>query len=112
MNIEKVMIDYLLEHNIDAYAERPKEKPSTYVLVEKTGGTEANLIETATIAFQSVAPSLAEASFLNDAVKEIVGTADTLDRVSAVSLNSDANFTNPTAKQYRYQSVYNITYRI
>jgi hypothetical protein len=82
------------------------------VLIDKTGATCNNLIETTTIAFQSVALTLAEASFLNDQVKELINAADTLPRVSAVHLTSDANYTNPTAKQYRYQSVYEITYRI
>lgn len=112
MSIEQVMLDYLIEDGINAYVERPEEKPDTYVLIDKTGGTCSNLIETSTIAFQSIAPTLAEASDLNDQVKELINAADTLPRVSAVYLTSDANYTNPNAKQYRYQAVYEITYRI
>lgn len=112
MSIEEVMLNYLLDNGVDAYIERPEEKPDTYVLIDKTGGTCSNLVETTTIAFQSIAPTLAEASALNDQVKELINAADTLARVSAVHLTSDANYTNPNAKQYRYQAVYEITYRI
>ena len=81
MSIEEVMLNYLLDNNVEAYIERPEEKPDTYVLIDKTGGTCANLIETSTIAFQSMAPTLAEASSLNDQVKELINTADTLPTV-------------------------------
>lgn len=97
---------------VPCYGERPQKPPQAYVVLDKTGGTETNLIERSTIAFQSIAPTKAEASFLNDAVKEAIYTADTLPGVSAVSLISDGDFTNPTTKTYRYQTVFEITHKI
>lgn len=97
---------------VPCYGERPQKPPQTYVVLDKTGGTETNFIERTTIAFQTVAPTKAEASFLNDRVKEAIYTADTLPGVSAVSLISDGDFTNPTTKTYRYQTVFEITHRI
>ena len=141
MNIEKVLLDYLnskqfkelvlptgdrliIQGNsvlavpqgtvspVPCYCERPKKPPETYVVLDKVGGVEANLIERSTIAFQTFAPTKVEASFLNDAVKEAIYTVDTLTCVSAVSLNSDGDFTNPTTKTYRYQTVFEITHKI
>ena len=109
--IETTILDYLLENNIAAYMERPENPPETYVLVEKTGSTASDLIVTTTFAFQSYAPSLYEASCLNEQVKQLLNAADTLTEVSAAALNSDYNYTDSRTKQYRYQAVYDITHK-
>lgn len=111
MLIEKVILDYLTENGISAYAERPVNPPSEYVLIEKTSASEENFIVTSTIAFQSYAPDLAEAMILSDQVKALINEVDTLPSVSASFLNSEHNFTSPNSKQYRYQAVYDIVHK-
>lgn len=110
--IEKTMLDYLnAELSVPVRMQRPESPPSKYVLIEKTGSTAANKIHKANMAFQSYAPTLYEAAELNEQVKEAVESApDTLTEVGAVRLNTDYNFTDTNAKQYRYQAVFVITH--
>lgn len=96
--------------DVGAYMQRPESEPSSYVLIEKTGSTKQNRIESSTIAVQSYAGSLYEAASLNEAVKSAMDGIVTLNSVSAVRLNSDYNFTDTTAKRYRYQAVFVITH--
>lgn len=109
--IEKIILDYLNDNNIQTYMERPSVPPEEYVILEKTGSRTADLITTSTFAIQSYASTLYKASLLNETVKEVMKEADTLTGVSASHLVSDYNFTNTAAKQYRYQAVYEITHK-
>jgi hypothetical protein len=109
--IETVVLNYLLDEGFSAYMERPSKPPEEYVLLEKTGSRRSNLIVTSTFAIQSYAASLADAAKLNEQVKEAMNEADTLTGVSASVCVSDYNYTNTTAKQYRYQAVYEITHK-
>lgn len=109
--IEKIVIDYLNTQNIgSAFAEVPV-KPSSpkYIVVERTGGSISNTIETATIAIQSYDESLYKAAQLNELVKTAMLNITASTEIMACYLNSDYNFTNATTKQYRYQAVFTIS---
>lgn len=110
--IEKTVLDYLnAELSVPVYMQRPENPPAEYVLCEKTGSQLTNRIRRATMAFQSYAGTLYEASALNEEVKATVeAMPDELDAIGAAKLNTDYNFTDGTNKQYRYQAVYVITY--
>lgn len=111
--IEAIIIDYLsgkTTAGTDVYAEVPREQPSTYIIVEKTGSSHEDYIPTSTIAIRSIAPSMLEAMSLNEEVKESMEDILDLDDICAVRLNSDYNFTDPTSKQYRYQAVFQVTH--
>lgn len=110
--IEKILIDYLSEAlDVPVYAESPEEAEDSYVLVEKTGGGEAEYISTATVAIQSYArSSMLDAILLNAEVKSAMREAVTLNSISSVQLNSDYNFTDETKKIYRYQAVYSVVW--
>lgn len=110
--IEKTILDYLNETlAVPAYMEKPmKDTPESYVLIEKTGSSEYNLIKEATIAIQSIAPSLYKAACLNEEVKTIMDAAAGLSSITKAKCNSDYNFTDTTTKSYRYQAVYDITH--
>lgn len=109
--IEAIVIKHLsglLE--VPVYAERPEEPDDFYILVEKTGSRERNLIERSVIAIQSYAPSLLEAAQLN---RKVIGAMKALiedDRISSCRKSSDYNFTDTETKSYRYQAVYEITH--
>lgn len=97
---------------VDAYMEDPEDKPTSYVVLEKTGSRRDDRIMTATFAAKSIAPSLEEAAMLNEAVKAALDQLPyTAADVYAAKLNSDYNFTDTRTKQRRYQAVYNITYK-
>ena len=110
--IETIVKDFIDRYSsLDCYCERPETAPAEYYLVEKTGSSTANQITTSTIAVQSYAKSLYKAAVLNDEVIELLKTLPYYSAdVSSVKLNSDSNFTNAAAKQYRYQAVFLITH--
>lgn len=110
--IEKSIYDYLKEEqDIPIYLERPKTPPSKYYLIEKTGGGQTNHVRNSTIIIQSYAPSLYEASILNEDIIELMlDDVITLGDIASVSLNSNYNYTDPTTRQYRYQAVFDIVH--
>ena len=109
--IEKTILDYLNEHlTAPAYMEEPIDKPASYVLIERTGSSESDLIETTTFALQSYGASLYDAAALNMEVKACIRQAVELPSVSAVYINSDYNFTDTETKRYRYQCVAVVTH--
>lgn len=109
--IELIVQHYLVDAlGLPVLMETPEKRPDRYVLVEKVGGSESNFINSATLAIQSIAPSLYEAAALNEEVKRAMGGIVWLDAVSRCVLNSDYNYTNTATKQYRYQAVFDLTY--
>lgn len=109
--IEKTILDYLDEHlTVPVYMEEPINKPASYVLIERTGSSESDLIESTTLALQSYGASLYDAAVLNMAVKARIKQAVELPSVSAVYINSDYNFTDTETKRYRYQCVAVVTH--
>ena len=109
--IEKTILDYLGEHlTVPVYMEEPINKPASYVLIERAGSSESNLVETTTLALQSYGASLYDAAVLNMAVKARIKQAIELPTVSAVYINSDYNFTDTETKRYRYQCVAVVTH--
>ena len=111
MLIEKVILDFLVERlDVPVGLEKLSAQIGSYVVFEKTSGTKKNQIPSSTFAFQSYAPSLYEATELNEQVKEAVEHLVLLDEISGIHLNSDYNFTDTSTKEYRYQAVFDINH--
>jgi hypothetical protein len=110
--IEKTVMNYLNRKlsPVPCYMEMPEEPSGKYVIIEKTGTSVTNRIETATFAIQSYGSSLLEAATLNDDVKWAMDDMVELDDVSRVELNSDYNYPDTALKAYRYQAVFVITH--
>ena len=112
--IEKIIIDYLTRTVIKAYAEEPADPPAEYIVVEKTGSGRvagsAGLIDTATVAIQSNAPSLAAAAALNERVKTAMDDIISRPDICRAELNGDYPYTDTARKQRRYQAVYDLVY--
>lgn len=109
--IEEIVLNYLNSKlGVPAYAEKPEEKPARYVLIEKTGGSEEDMICSATLAIQSYAESLYQAVLLNKQVKTAMRSIVNLPEIGRSQLNSDYNFTDTTTKEYRYQAVFDLIY--
>ena len=109
--IELIVKDYLKSKlNVPVRMEVPVSPPERYVVLEKTGASFVNRLDTATIAIQSYAESLAEAAKLNEEVKRAIEDMVELNAISDVYLNSDGNFTDVSTKKYRYQALYVVTY--
>ena len=98
--------------DVPVYMEAPEKRPVSYVIVQKTGSQRNNRIDSATIAVQSIAPTLQGAAELNESVKAIMDQlSETETDIFRAELNSDYNFTNTQTKERRYQAVYDITYK-
>jgi len=109
--IEKTVQDYLKARmKIPVVMEEPKSPPVSYVVIEKTGEGGRDHIGDATIAIQSYAGSLYEASALNEQVKRVMKDIAMLDQISKCQLNASYNFTDPETKRYRYQAVFDIVF--
>lgn len=109
--IEKVLLDYLNDNlDVKVYTEVPKQLPKEFVIIEKTGSSRTNLIDSATFAIQSYSDSMYGAALLNEQVKEKMYGIVFLNNISNCRLNGDYNYTDTRTKQYRYQAVFNLTY--
>lgn len=109
--VEKLILDYLTETlDVPVHMEKPEPPPDSYVLIEKTGSSQGNRVNHATLAVQSYAPTLYEAAELNEQVKKAMDSLAYLPQVGSSRLNSDYNFTDTTNKTYRYQAVYDLTH--
>lgn len=110
--IEKILYDYLNQTlNVPAFLEKPETVPTKYVLIEKTGSNQNMTLKESTFAIQSHAETLYETVSLNEDVKRaIFEMAEAVNEVYICHLNSDYNYTDTQAKEYRYQAVFNITH--
>lgn len=112
MMIEEIVLNYLnSKFNGICYMERPQDKPNgDYILIEKTGGSRVNYLDSCMIAIQAYSSTLYKTAQLNERVKDAMFDIIELDSIVRCHLNSDYNFTKANTKEYRYQSVYDITY--
>ena len=110
--IEEVVLNHLrTELSVSVCAEIPANPPESFVLVEKTGSSVSDCIETALIAVQSYAATLAEAAELCETVNEKMLLINENANVMSCTISSAGyNFTDPQTKRYRYQSLYELKY--
>jgi hypothetical protein len=109
--IELIVLNYLKNAlGTPVYLEIPENAPEQFVLLDKTGSSRSNRIESATFAIQSYAESMYKAAQLNDRVKAAMDAMPYTEDVGRAQLNSDYNYTDTTSKRYRYQAVYDLTY--
>ena len=111
MIIETVIRNYLvsaLEYPV--YLDIPADPPDEYVAIDKTGGSQTNYLNSATIAIQSYARSRYRAAVINEDVKAAMQQIVTLKEIAGCHLSSDYNFTNTATKWNRYQAVFDITH--
>lgn len=109
--IELVILNYLKDHlEVPVYMEHEHDMPNRFVTFERTSGDKTNHLNKCLVAFQSYAPSLYEASLLNEQLKQTVEGMITLNEIAGVHLVSDYNFTDTQTKKYRYQAVFDFRY--
>ena len=109
--VETIILEYLgTALNVPAYMEVPENPPEEYVVIEKTSSRMTNQLKGATLALQSIAPSLYEAALLNETVKTAMNSAVALPAIARCHLETDYNFTNTATKQYRYQAIYDLVF--
>ena len=90
--------------------ETPEIPSPEYVVFEMTGASKKDLVNTSTLAVQSIAPTLYHAAQLNDRVCNGMETLVSRPEIYSCRLINGYNFTDTKTKKYRYQSVFQITY--
>lgn len=111
--IEDIVLNTLGDSlGLPVFAEIPKNYPSEFYVIEKTGSSQVNHIRRATVAIQSYSTgSKYTAASMNDEVIEaMLSKVVMLPEIARVELNSDYDYTDTTQKIYRYQAVFDITY--
>lgn len=111
--IEAVIVAHLLERLETGYvfAERPKNPPKEYYIIEKTAAAEENHISMATVAVQSISSvSMLNAASMSKAAEKAMKALPELPDIGRCQLNSAYNFTDPETREYRYQAVFDIYY--
>lgn len=89
----------------------PEDPPVEYVLIERTGGAVENFVKNATFAFQSISGnSLLRAIQINAQVIDAANTLPTVTNIFSAQENSTYNYTDTNTKQFRYQTVFDVTY--
>lgn len=109
--IEIIILKYLTEKmDVPVSMDKTDRDVKRYILMERTGSSRSNFINTATFVFQSYAESRYEAAKLNEELKLNMDNIIELPQISRSALNSDYDYTDTQTKEYRYQAVYNIVY--
>lgn len=108
--MEEKILNFLKDRGFTCYMEEPVKKPSEYVLVEKTGSSDAgDGLYSSLYAFKSYSTSMYKASNLNEKVKAaVMDMPQNIPGITDATLNSDYNFTDTDTRRYRYQSVFDI----
>ena len=101
---------YIADHSgYPAWTERPKEPPARYYIIDKSGGNCRNFIHYSLFVVQSYAETMADAAQMNERLIEIMTKGLIAENeISSVSVNSNYDYTDTDAKQYRYQAVFDI----
>lgn len=109
MTITEVIYNYLKTNlDVPVYTLIPKDKPTSFVVIDKTNGGEDEYIYNSLFAIQSYGNTLADADELNDEVKAVMRGIVSVDMIISCKLNSDYNFTDTTTKEPRYQAVFEV----
>lgn len=109
--IEKIIREYLKESlDVPVFMEKPKEKPESFVTIERTGGPEENHIYHSTIVIDSYDTTLAKTVELNRRVTEAMLNSINLSAIGSCKLNSTYNDTDTATKEYRYGALFDLTH--
>ena len=109
--IEEIIRDYLLSVlDVPVYVDVPADPGDSYVVIERTGGSESEHIRSATVAVQSYGPRKLAAAELHERIFSTLPAIATGVRVSACDLNAEYDYTDTQTKRYRYQAVFDLVY--
>ena len=108
-NVEAAIVAHLNSNGFACFADAPKEPPSAYCTVDRTGGTHSDHVDEATVAVDCIAPTRYQASqFANevdDAMPSLVSSA----RVMRVDKHAIQNLSHITeGMEGLYRCVYTV----
>lgn len=110
--IETIVLEHLTNSlEVPCYMEVPEEVEGKFVVIMKTGASVVDHISRASIAVQSYADTLYEAALLSQSVRKAMESIVTHGMVFRCSLNAEYNHTDTRTKRYRYQALFNLTFK-
>lgn len=109
--IDVTLREYLLEDlDVPVLFEKPKQKPTTYVLIKNIDSGYINHISAATYAFTAIAPSFYEAKVLSDRVKTALFNSISLPQITSAKLGGQNGSAVATESAYEYELIFNFYY--
>jgi len=110
MTIMQFIVDYLSDKlDVPVRIKYPEDEDA-FILVEKVGVSMRNYIQSATVSLKAYAPNLYEAESLIGRTRKAIEGMVEKNEISAVHLDTDAPWPDPSRKEDRYQAVYIITH--
>lgn len=109
--IEELVIKYLSENDIQAFAEEPGEPISEYVVIEKSSDYEDNHINFCSLSFDIYSDSMLSTARFAESIKRLM--LDIIKYTSYVSKCSVENVYNDTdtvKKKYKYYGEFDLVY--
>ena len=112
MIIEAIIIKHLNDglEGITVHSLVPADRPDSFVIIERTGGSIENLIKRGLFVVDCYAPSMADAAELCEDVIALMMTLPEHDEVASVRLNSHYNDTDTALHEYKYGAMFEVTY--
>lgn len=109
-NVEAMLVAWLAEATgVEAFADVPSSRPSEFITVERTGGSQSYGIDRATVAVQCWSTSRAKACELALKVDGAIPSFADEQGVFSVERSSLYNFPDERGNVARYQLMVNIT---
>lgn len=109
--IEKIIISYLEGIvSVPIYAEIPSNPPKEFVVIRKMSGGMTNMVNAATVSFESYSTSLQKSAELDLLVQKAVFDSVSLDEISGVRLGGESSNIDTQNKKYCYESIFNFYY--
>lgn len=112
--IEKQILNYLNRQAATynkAYMTRPETEPAEYLLIEKTGSSITNYLQTSTISIRSISGTLQGTIELSAKVIELMQAMVEEKGIYKVTLTNESNFTDTRTKQFRYRATFDIVHQ-
>ena len=110
--IDTTIYNYMVNSaNLGAsvYMERPEKPTKPFIVIEKTGENENNILRRSTIAIQCYDTTLYKSAVLcENVIGAMINGVVGLGSVASVKLNNSYNFTKTDSKEYRYQAVFEV----
>lgn len=108
-SIEEAMLDWLVDMGYEAYTRVPKDRPSRFVTVERTGGGVADMVDHPLMAVQTWAQTAAEAEEDAAAIRMVALVGELPVGVHTMRVNAGPyKFYDEESMQPRYQVVFDV----
>ena len=108
-SIEEAMLDWLVDMGYAAYTRVPKDRPSRFVTVERTGGGVSDMVDHPLMAVQTWAQSAADAEEDAAAIRMVALVGELPEGVHSMRVNAGPyKFYDEDSMQPRYQVVFDV----